>query len=73
MGRPARAAELIALGYSGIARLPELDAVALRVAELGQAAVGIPLRVDVDALAGAPQLLDHRIEVVDAWRQGSSP
>src|SRR5215211_7443565 len=54
------------LASRGTHRLPELEAVALRVAEHGEATVRITLRVHVDRLAGAPQLVDDLVEVVDA-------
>src|SRR5215211_8336527 len=54
------------LASRGTHRLPELEAVALRVAEHGEATVRITLRVHVDRLAGAPQLVGDLVEVVDA-------
>src|SRR4051812_44092089 len=53
-------------GSSRFHGLPQLDAVSLGVAQLGEATVRITLRIDRDLFAGRPQLIDHRFEVGDA-------
>jgi two-component sensor histidine kinase len=49
-----------------LARLPELEAVALGVVAPGEPAVLLFLLLVVDAHAGLAQLRDHRVEVADA-------
>ena len=50
----------------GTHRLPELYAVALGVTNLSEAAIRVAHRIDVDCFPGAAQLVDDRVEVVDA-------
>src|SRR6476469_7527745 len=52
-------------GSGRVHRLPQLDAVSLGVAKLGEATVRIPLWVHLDGLPGRAQLIDDRVEVGD--------
>src|SRR5688572_33437447 len=53
-------------GLRSVHRLPQLDPVALGVAQLGEEAVRIALGVDLYGLPRLAKPVDHRAEVVDA-------
>jgi len=46
-------------------RLPELDPIALRITNLGEAPIRVALRVHVDRFPRAPQLLDDRLQIIN--------
>ena len=46
-------------------RLPELDPIALRITNLGEAPIRVALRVHVDRFPRASQLLDDRLEIIN--------
>jgi hypothetical protein len=49
----------------GVERLPQLDLVAVRVIDPGEAPVALVLAIRVDAHAAGLQALEQRVEVVD--------